>query len=172
MQWPIRLQIMIPFCILTFLLLAIVSAVNAYIASRAARQHIVNQLDGIAETLEKSTFPWTASVLRQASGLSGAAFAVTDRTGAVRAATIDVGRQLDVAPRPAALAPLGRSVNVRGTPFFDRQITRLRPGDTADARCSTCFIQNKCGTKHVARRFCHRSISASRPWSSSSAWPA
>jgi signal transduction histidine kinase len=67
--------------------LTVVSASNAYLSLRRARNQIVNQLRQVAVTLSDSNFPLTDGVLRDMRGLSGAEFVLTDRRGRVLAAS-------------------------------------------------------------------------------------
>ena len=46
MRWPLRLQVLVPFCGLTVLLLIVVSVVNAVVASRMVEERIYG-IDGV-----------------------------------------------------------------------------------------------------------------------------
>jgi signal transduction histidine kinase len=63
------------------------SAAGALLASQRVRSDLRQNLRNIARTLVTANFPIEDSVLRQASGLSGAKFAAADEHGHVRAAS-------------------------------------------------------------------------------------
>jgi signal transduction histidine kinase len=65
------------------------SLLNAYVASRRAVAVIEQRLQGIARTLEQSTFPLTNPVLQQMRGLAGADFILVDQQGRIAAGTRD-----------------------------------------------------------------------------------
>ncbi len=81
MRWSLRYQILLPMMAVMLITLLGVSFLNAYLSAQKAKAQIHNQLQGVAETLSRSTFPLTDSVLEQISGFSGAEFAVTDKAG-------------------------------------------------------------------------------------------
>ena len=87
MRWPIRRQILIPFVATMLVALVSVSLLNAWLSAWAIERRIAQQLRDIAHTLDESTFPLTASVLRQMHGLSGADFFVSDADGRVSVAS-------------------------------------------------------------------------------------
>lgn len=65
------------------------SAAGALLASQRVGNDLRQSLRNIGRTLVEANFPIEDSVLRQASGLSGASFAAADEQGRVRAASSD-----------------------------------------------------------------------------------
>src|SRR5690606_11873036 len=80
-RWPLRVQILLPHATLMVAVLLAVSIVNAFFATLHSQRQIEQQLQRIANTLAKSAFPLSDTVLRQVSGLSGAEFILTDIEG-------------------------------------------------------------------------------------------
>jgi signal transduction histidine kinase len=130
MRWSIRLQILVSFCTTTILLLAVVSLVNAFFASRRVERQIESQLQDVGATLQASSFPWVESVLEQTRGLSGAEFVMTDQNSRVWASTVPVGESFDFVGETDSASPLGASLEVAGEPYFCRKLSRHRPGDS------------------------------------------
>jgi signal transduction histidine kinase len=78
MRWPLRYQILVPFAAVIVALLVTVSLLNAYLAAQQSFRQTVHRLRDVAHTLADARFPLTDAVLRQAHGLSGAEFILTD----------------------------------------------------------------------------------------------
>ncbi len=108
MRWPLRYQILLPLVGLMLITMLGVSLLNAYWSLRQTRRRIADQLVQIRDTLSATNFPLTDAVLRQMSGLAGAEFAVTERSGRVTAATIPAELAAEIAATlPAASPPTG-----------------------------------------------------------------
>ena len=89
MRWPLRLQILIPMLIVLLAALGAVSGLSAWLSTRSTLQRIEDQLRNVADTLAAANFPLGPVVLQQTRGLSGADYVVTERSGAVLAASDD-----------------------------------------------------------------------------------
>ncbi len=88
MRWPLRIQILAPLAALMLITLVGVSALNAYLAARLAREHIQEQLANVVSTLNQSSIPIDKDyVLSQMRGLSGAEYVLTDRAGSLLSAS-------------------------------------------------------------------------------------
>lgn len=82
---PLKYQLLLPWLGVTLAIVLTLSAVGALLASQRVRSDLRQNLRNIARTLVTANFPIEDSVLRQASGLSGATFAAADDQGHVRA---------------------------------------------------------------------------------------
>lgn len=87
MRWPLRNQILLPMMALMLAALIGVSFLNAYLSVRRTRLRIESELAQVSETLTKSNFPLTNSVLQQMRGLVGAEFVLTDRRGNINSSS-------------------------------------------------------------------------------------
>lgn len=89
MRWPIRNQILLP--VATVLLLAVASTTmsSVYFASRKSEQVISEKMGRVADTL-RSGIPYSANVLANMKGLSGAEFIVYDEEGTELTTTFSV----------------------------------------------------------------------------------
>src|SRR6056297_2054007 len=111
LRWPLRYQILLPLVGLMLVTMLGVSLLNAYWSLRQARRRIADQLVQSRDTLSGTNFPLTDTVLRQMSGLVGAEFVVSERSGRVTAATIpaefaaEIATTLPATLRPAASLP-------------------------------------------------------------------
>lgn len=76
-----------PWLLVTLTIVVALSAAGAWLASQRVRSDLRRNLRNIAQTLVQANFPIEDSVLRQASGLSGATLAAIDEQGHVRAAS-------------------------------------------------------------------------------------
>ncbi len=94
MRWPLRYQILFPFAGLFFVVIMVITTMNAYLAVRASEQRTKAQLREVARTLLTSSFPLTDGVLRQMRGLSGSEFAVTAPDGSMVAASMKADGEL------------------------------------------------------------------------------
>jgi signal transduction histidine kinase len=84
---PLKYQLLLPWLLVTLAIVLALSAAGALLASQRVRSELRQNLRNIAQTLVTANFPIEDSVLRQASGLSGATFAAVDEAGQVRAAS-------------------------------------------------------------------------------------
>jgi signal transduction histidine kinase len=84
---PLRLQIMVPMVGIVLLTVAVVSALNAWLASARVRQQIEKQISDVSHTLSASNFPLESNVLLQMRGLTSADYVVVDIQGRAVAAS-------------------------------------------------------------------------------------
>ncbi len=87
MRWPLRNQILLPMVCVMLAALTAVSLLNASMTARRARTRIERELKEAAGTLADADFPLNDNVLVKMRGLSGAEFAVIDRSGSVIASS-------------------------------------------------------------------------------------
>lgn len=87
MRRPLKYQLLLPWLLVTLAIVLALSVVGALLASQRVRSDLRQSLRNIAQTLVEANFPIEDSVLRQASGLSGATFAAVDESGRLRAAS-------------------------------------------------------------------------------------
>ena len=99
MRRPLKYQLLLPWLLVTLAIVVALSAAGALLASQRVRSDLRQNLRNIAQTLVTANFPIEDSVLRQASGLSGAIFAAADEHGQIRAASSS-----DIALPAASLA--------------------------------------------------------------------
>ncbi|MBM3998821.1 MAG: HAMP domain-containing histidine kinase [Planctomycetes bacterium] len=120
MRRPLRFQIMIPMLGLMVTALAGVSILNAYLGAGRAKRQIEEQLRGITQTLERSNFPLTDSVLRQMRGLSGAEFVLVTNAGTVVASSTKSPTTDPLPENPTADSDvvLHRRITLGGTTYF------------------------------------------------------
>ncbi|MBC7852752.1 MAG: HAMP domain-containing histidine kinase [Pirellulaceae bacterium] len=131
MRWPLHYQLLWPFAGVMALTLAVVSGVNAWLATRRAEEQIQSQLSNIGETLRRPPFQLTHSVLQQARGLSGAELVVTDSAGKLVASSttsIEAGLHLATTASGAEGRGLGNTVTFQGEQYFHRAV-ETRGGD-------------------------------------------
>lgn len=76
---------MAPLAVVGALGLLAVAAAYGWLAGRETTSRIEQRLQGVVRVLEESSYPLTASVLRQMSDLAGAEFVLVNPTGAVAA---------------------------------------------------------------------------------------
>jgi len=111
-----------------------VSLLNAYLSARKAKTQIHDQLRDVARTLSQASFPLTDAVLRQTRGLSGAEFAVADRSGRV----VSSSRKGLAPPRlprpeqPVKQLELGQIVRVGKEPYFHTVVDLPRQSNVAN----------------------------------------
>ena len=86
MRQPLHRQILLPMAGILLLTVAVVSALNAWLAAAQVQNQLESRLADVAQTLSASNFPLEATVLRQTRGLTGADFVVTDSARNVIAA--------------------------------------------------------------------------------------
>lgn len=89
MRLPLHRQILLPMASILLLTVAVLSALNAWLAARQVQRQLETRLGDVAQTLSASNFPLEATVLRQTRGLTGADFVVTDSMGQPIAASDD-----------------------------------------------------------------------------------
>lgn len=89
MRRPLKYQLLLPWLLVTLAIVLALSGVGALLASQRVGNNLRQSLRNIARTLEQANFPIEDSVLRQASGLSGASLVAADEQGHVRAASAD-----------------------------------------------------------------------------------
>jgi len=107
-----------------------VSALNAYLSARKAKQQIERQLQEVASTLSESSFPLTGAVLRQMRGLSGAEFVVADDFGQVLVTIVDAeDLPLQARPQQAEDLTLGNPISIGDRRYF-HAVVRLRRHNT------------------------------------------
>ncbi len=133
MRWPLRLQILVPFCGLTILLLIVISVMNAIVASRMVEERIETELANMVGSLQESTYPWILPVLEQMSGLTGAEFVSVDSEGRVLESTISTNVPLDLPTASAALF-LAERVRFNEQSFFHCAVRRRIPQSSQDAQ--------------------------------------
>jgi nitrogen-specific signal transduction histidine kinase len=83
MRWPLRFQVLLPMASLMVLTIVGVAFAGSWVSAGRQKQHIEEQLRGIASTLAAGRFPLTDAVLEQTSRLSGAEFLLVDAAGGV-----------------------------------------------------------------------------------------
>src|SRR5262245_60658813 len=105
MRWPLRRQILLPMVGILLLTIAVVSALNAWLATARLQKQLQSQLADVAHTIAGTNIPLTASVLQQTRGLTGAEFVATDRQGRLVAASQEQLAPAAIAggPRPEKL---------------------------------------------------------------------
>jgi signal transduction histidine kinase len=84
MQWSIRNQILIPLIAIQTIAVTAIAITAATLAARRSERQIIDRLNGVAETLWQSSFPYTAGVLAKMQGLSGAHFIAYAGDGQVK----------------------------------------------------------------------------------------
>jgi signal transduction histidine kinase len=126
MRWPLRLQILVPFCGLTVILLIVISVVNAIVASRMVEERIENELADMVGELQDASFPWTLPVLKQMSALTGAQFIAADSSNQVLESTIPITKSLDL-PTQANASFLAERVQIDEQNFFHCAVKRRVP---------------------------------------------
>ncbi|MDX1946868.1 MAG: HAMP domain-containing sensor histidine kinase [Pirellulaceae bacterium] len=81
MRWPLRRQILLPMVGILLLTMGGASALQAWQAWRLEQARLEARLAAVARTLSATNFPLESGVLRQAGGLTGAEYVVTDLSG-------------------------------------------------------------------------------------------
>lgn len=119
MRWPIRNQILLPFCLLQAIVIAVVSISSAWLAVRRAEQEAMARLDRVATTLAEARFPVRDQILIQMKGLSGAEFVAAAAGDHVTASTL---------PRDTALQLLSAIPSQNGPGMQLGELTPLAAG--------------------------------------------
>lgn len=119
MRWPLRNQILMPLIVLTLITLLLMSALNAWIASRRILVQLEQRLSEAARTLENSNIPLNDTVLKQTRGLSGAEFLVVDQSKRVYQSNPGIEKPANaIAPRDASQLTLRRTVDTNDMTYF------------------------------------------------------
>jgi signal transduction histidine kinase len=87
MRRPLKYQLLLPWLAVTLATVLALSITGAWLASNRVRNDLQANLRNSARTLVEANFPIEDSVLRQASGLSGATFIAVNEAGQIRAAS-------------------------------------------------------------------------------------
>lgn len=130
MRRTIRNQILIPLIAIQGVAVAAIAVATAGLAAARSERQIIDRLNGVIDSLGHGNFPYTAGVLAQMRGLSGAHFVAYDEAGRATATSLDSGgnlpASLQAVPLAAHLDSLGASPTVLlgGTRHF---AVRLRP---------------------------------------------
>ncbi len=90
MRWSIRNQIMLPVGALVLASVLGTSFISAYFVARQSDRHSFLQLHALVKTLSQSRIPFSAQVLQNIKGLSGAEFVAIDSDGAVTQRTAEI----------------------------------------------------------------------------------
>ena len=72
MLWSIRNQILLPLVAIQAVAVATVAVTAATLAARRSEQQIISRINGVADTLGHSNFPYTAAVLTKMRAVRGA----------------------------------------------------------------------------------------------------
>lgn len=120
MRLPLKYQLLLPWLAVTLATVAALSLSSAWLTSIRVRSELRQQLRSVATTLVSAQFPIEDSVLSQASGLTGARFAVVDPDGKVRAVSDEQLRlpPNDLPTTEAKNLELGDSIKFDGERYF------------------------------------------------------
>lgn len=116
MPWSLRNQILVPLVAIQALAIVAITVATARLAAVRTERQIIGQLNGVIATLGRSSFPYTAGVLRQMHGLSGAHFVAYDGDGQAVAWSLP---RLDGPPRSSLLRPSGRLESLGASPTLE-----------------------------------------------------
>ncbi len=134
----IRNRILIPHLVLIVAMVGGTGLVCAHWAASRARRQYVERGQGIAETLMRSRFPLTESVLQQLKGLGGAEFALLDDGGRVQSSTLGLP---DALPRwPSAF---GSGTNLSFEPTWTHQGVEYRVATVERPTASTAHGERR-----------------------------
>jgi signal transduction histidine kinase len=89
-RWSIRNQILLPFVGILMLAVTLIAITAAWLAARRSEQQTIANLRDVAGTLGRGNYPYSAAVLEQMRGLSGAHFVWLGGNGEVLASTLGV----------------------------------------------------------------------------------
>ena len=134
----IRSQILFPLLVIQGAAVAVVALTTASLAAARTERQIIARLNGVIATLGHGNFPYTAGVLEQMTGLSGAHFVALDERGSATATSVavsaDLMRSLRAVPFAAHLDSLGSSstIVVGSAPYFAVRLRspRRAPGSS------------------------------------------
>jgi signal transduction histidine kinase len=91
LRWPIHLQLLVPMVAVVLLATFLATAITAFWIALRVRTEQRESLRRAVKTLGEAPFPFTASVLSQMSGLSGAEYVVMTAQGRRQESTLAVG---------------------------------------------------------------------------------
>lgn len=139
MRWPIRFQWLVPFGTILVVAVTVTSVSSAWLAARRNTAITIEQVNRLIETLSNSRFPFSANVLEQMRGLSGAEFAAFDQQGRLLATTFpgeqfptEALREIEQQGTIKSLSDASTTV-IGGRNYFASQITHLQPSTHTDA---------------------------------------
>jgi signal transduction histidine kinase len=89
-RWPIHLQLLVPMVVVVLLASLLATAFTVYWIARRVRNDQSDNLRRVGETLGKSGYPLSKSVLEQISGYSGADFVLLTAKGHLQESTLPV----------------------------------------------------------------------------------
>ncbi len=112
MRWSIRQQILVPLIAIQAVAVAAITITTATLAARRTQRQIISRLNDVIDTLGHASFPYTASVLTQMRGLSGAHFVAYAEDGRVLESSSPAFRRL---PAPLHALPVAAHVDSLGT---------------------------------------------------------
>lgn len=114
MRWSIRNQILLPIVTIQTVAVAAIALTTATLSARRSEQQIVDRLNGVVEALARSSFPFTAAVLKRMHGLSGAHYFAYDAAGASIASSL--GDPTGQAPALDGVPQVDRVATLKGLP--------------------------------------------------------
>ncbi len=116
MRWSIRNQILLPLVTIQVVAVVAMTLVAAALAARRVERQIIDRLDGVVDALGRAHFPYTANVLAQMKGLSGAHFVTYNGEGKIEDSTLPTSSdplpEIASIPSTSRLESLGRSAEV------------------------------------------------------------
>lgn len=116
MRLSIQDQILVPLISIQVVAVTAITIATAALAASRSEREIVARLNGVIDTLGHANIPYTASVLSQMRGLSGAHFAVLAEDGRVTDTTLPRLKTLPAAAR--AVLPMERLGSLGESPTF------------------------------------------------------
>jgi signal transduction histidine kinase len=122
MRLSLRDQILIPLLAIQAIAVTAITIATVTIAAGRSEREIVARLNGVIDTLGHANIPYTASVLGQMRGLSGAHFAVVADDGRVIDATLPGLAALP--PSDPAIRPMDRLRSLVESPVLVVEGTR------------------------------------------------
>lgn len=152
MRLSLRWQLVTTFLAINFLTLAVVSAIDAWLASRRTQREIETQLNELTETLARGTYRLNDQILENIQGFTGARFVLNSASGKTLAVS---DRELDGVLLPKEVAPrsvvtLDKVVNVGGKPYFHAAVELKQP--VAAFEKQTLHILYSTSAYNAARR--------------------
>lgn len=100
MRWSIGNQILVPFAATLAIAVATIAVASAWLAARSQEAETLARLQRVVATLGGANFPYTANVLEQMRGLSGAEFVALEDGDRIRSATLTSAGELDLSTIP------------------------------------------------------------------------
>lgn len=128
MRLSLRWQLVATFLAINFLTLAVVSALDAWLASRRTRMGIEKQLNELVGTLSRGTYRLNDQILEQIEGFTGARFVLRssqDKTIAASEPEFDAAVPAGAAPVKAVT--LRETVVVAEQSYFHTAVELKRP---------------------------------------------